>query len=262
MIANAHFKIGLFAIAFVAAVVATSIGLGWRRTHEATVRYETYFDETIQGLDLGAPVKYRGVTIGKVAEIGVAPDRRHIRVRLGIARSATRRLDLDRIQGAVRAQLATQGVTGVRFIDIDLPDAPSPPPRLSFTPGEPYIPSRPSLLGGLQLDVQATARDLPPLIERMNATLHKLGGYRSPAATTPPRRRRSPSSPASRATRLAGTHDGTSVVERTTNRRRKPVVKHHERVANAERVDARPVVTKPPMSRHHSPSRSRRTLAA
>lgn len=49
------------------------------------------------------------------------------------------------------------------------------------------------------------------------------------------------------ATAAAGTHDATSVVERTTNRRRKPVVKHHEKVANAERVDARPVVTKPPV---------------
>ena len=47
---------------------------------EETVSFVTYFDESVQGLEVGAPVKLRGVPIGHAVDIGFAPDRRHIEV--------------------------------------------------------------------------------------------------------------------------------------------------------------------------------------
>src|SRR5215471_4628728 len=41
----------------------------WFRTTE---KYIVYFDTSLQGLEAGAPVKYRGVTIGRVVEVLIA----------------------------------------------------------------------------------------------------------------------------------------------------------------------------------------------
>ncbi len=172
MLAKTQFKLGLFTLTALAALLATALALGWRGARRTTVRYVTYFDESVQGLDLGAPVKFRGVGIGTVSDIAIAPDRRHVAVGLALERGDARRLDAA--GGELRAQLATQGVTGVRFVDIDYPHTATPPPVLPFAVGPHTIPSRPSLLGGLELDVQVIARDLPALIERSGTTLGKI----------------------------------------------------------------------------------------
>ena len=64
--ASTHFKLGIFTVLAIVAVLAAAFGLGWRGVKSDTVRYHTYFDETVQGLELGSPVKYRGVLIGSV----------------------------------------------------------------------------------------------------------------------------------------------------------------------------------------------------
>ena len=42
--------------------------------------YVTYFDESVQGLQVDSIVKFRGVDIGTVRKIGVAPDQRLVEV--------------------------------------------------------------------------------------------------------------------------------------------------------------------------------------
>jgi ABC-type transporter Mla subunit MlaD len=51
------------------AVLAVII-LGTGALFKKKVMMETYFDESVQGLSVGAPLKYRGVTIGSVEHIG------------------------------------------------------------------------------------------------------------------------------------------------------------------------------------------------
>ncbi|MDF2698350.1 MAG: Paraquat-inducible protein, partial [Labilithrix sp.] len=64
-----HFKLGLFVLLAFAAVIATLITLGAWSMRKDSVQYHTYFNESVQGLDVGAPVKFRGVTIGFVSGI-------------------------------------------------------------------------------------------------------------------------------------------------------------------------------------------------
>ena len=173
--ATTQFKLGVFALAVVAATIGAIIALGLR-SRTATIRYQTYFDESVQGLSIGSPVKYRGVWIGSIAEIAIAPDRRQVSVGLGLERESVARLGLATTAPRLRTQLAIQGVTGIRFVDIDVVDPEKYPlPRLGFTPARNYIASRPSMFSGLEGRLGGVIRDLPALIEHGITTLDKVG---------------------------------------------------------------------------------------
>lgn len=75
-----HWKLGLFVVTGVVVGLGTVVALGARGLHKETVAYESFMDESVQGLEVGSPVKFRGVTIGNVSQIGVAPDVRHVRL--------------------------------------------------------------------------------------------------------------------------------------------------------------------------------------
>ena len=71
MSAQAHyFKIGVFMLSGITLAVLAVIILGAGALFKKKIMMETYFDESVQGLSVGAPLKYRGVTIGKVEHIG------------------------------------------------------------------------------------------------------------------------------------------------------------------------------------------------
>lgn len=170
-----HFKLGLFTLLGIAAALVVVFALGWRGLKPDTVRYHTYLDETVQGLELGAPVKYRGVAIGNVEDIQIAQDMKHVDVTLAIPADEARRLGLAGRAKDVRAQLGTQGITGVKFVDIDFFDAKANPlPQLSFAPSENYIPARPSLMKGLEGNLESVGQRLPDLVEVAIAALQRV----------------------------------------------------------------------------------------
>ena len=138
-----------------------------------TTTYHTYFDESVQGLEVGALVKYRGVRIGRVAAIEIAPDRRHVAVDLAVEDALARRVGLATALPSLRAQLALLGITGLKIVDLDVavPGA-RPPVALTFTPKEPYLPSQPSLLTGVQRGVEAARDKLPELAAETISTLN------------------------------------------------------------------------------------------
>jgi phospholipid/cholesterol/gamma-HCH transport system substrate-binding protein len=173
--ASRHFKLGLLALAALAAVVLIAVALGLRGLGVATVDYHTYFDESVQGLDIGAPVKYRGVRIGSVSAIAIAPDHRHVAVGLALIAEEAGRLGLAETNPALRTQLSSQGLTGVKFVEIDFADpAASPPPELPFPPGSHYVPARTSTIKSLEASLQGIGERLPELVERAVSTLTKL----------------------------------------------------------------------------------------
>jgi phospholipid/cholesterol/gamma-HCH transport system substrate-binding protein len=173
--ASRHFKLGLLALAALAALVIAGLAIGLRGLGAATVDYHTYFDESVQGLDIGAPVKYRGVRIGNVSSIAVAPDRKHVAVGLALIADEARRLGLAEANPALRTQLSTQGLTGVKFVEIDFADpAANPPPELPFPPGPRYVPARTSTIKSLEESLQGLGERLPDLVDHAVSTLTKL----------------------------------------------------------------------------------------
>jgi phospholipid/cholesterol/gamma-HCH transport system substrate-binding protein len=133
------FLLGLFMASGIIAGILIFFWLGVTGFYEEGTRYTVYFDESVQGLVVDSPVKFRGVTIGQVTQINVAPDARHVEVVLLIKKGA-------KITPQMYAQLKVVGITGVMFVEINIaPEKERPkPPTLSFTPPYPVIPSRPS----------------------------------------------------------------------------------------------------------------------
>lgn len=170
-----HLKLGIFALVVLAGLIAMILMLGSRQLRRETVGYVTYFDESVQGLDRGAPVKFRGVAIGSVSSISVAKDGRNVEVKLGIDKGDAKLLERAGNLSLLRTQLSSQGITGVRLIDISLVDpAQHPPPVLTFRPGRNYIPSRVSLVGGLESGVEDLKRRLPELADQFQTVMAKL----------------------------------------------------------------------------------------
>jgi ABC-type transporter Mla subunit MlaD len=169
-------KLGLFAIAVVVGVTAVALGLG---LHSRTpkVRYHTYFDESVSGLVVGASVDFRGVRIGNVGAIAIAPDHRHVDVTLEIARPRLDEIDLP----SLVATLDTSGITGVKFVNLSPRKADTHVAELGFPPAARYIPSQPSLLTQLADQLEQVAHKANTLVDHSTAAVDKLDGLLSDA---------------------------------------------------------------------------------
>ena len=136
-------RVGTFAIAATLIGVATAIWLGASHWLENTSLMVTYFSESVQGLEPGAAVKYRGVPAGRVEHIDIAPDGDLIQVVMSID---TEFAESVREDETLRASLQLAGITGLRYVEIDRHSGESlqESPKLTFKPPYPYIPATPS----------------------------------------------------------------------------------------------------------------------
>jgi phospholipid/cholesterol/gamma-HCH transport system substrate-binding protein len=179
-----HWKLGLFVLAGIGVALVSLVTLGARNWNKESVSYVSYFDESVQGLELGSPVKFRGVSIGRVSAIAISADQRHVEVTSELTVAQLGRLSFEKEGGAalivhpeLRAQLAQTGLTGVKFILLDYFEVlGNPPPVLPFAPPSNYIPSAPSTLKSLEGSVVKTADRFPDIAEDLSQTMAKLNG--------------------------------------------------------------------------------------
>ena len=150
-----YFKVGVFVIAASVIAVIGVILLGVGTVFQKNVLVETYIDESVQGLDVGSAVKFRGVPIGKVEQISLtsveyATRKRYVLVRAGIAPNIFRGNLADltpsgfkvEIERGLRLRLAAQGLTGVAYLEADYADPQrNPPLEFDWQPSYPYVPS-------------------------------------------------------------------------------------------------------------------------
>ncbi len=184
-----HWKLGLFMVAGLALALATVAILGARSMRREVGQYVSFFDESVQGLEVGAPIKFRGVTIGAVARIQVAPDRRHVEVgsELGVAELS--RLGLDIAKGPIilgvplklemtadlRLQLASAGLTGVKFLQLDFFDVEVyPKPELPFPVPDNMIPTAPSMMKSIEDSLTHIMDSLPGVSDQIVVILGEI----------------------------------------------------------------------------------------
>ena len=62
-------RLGLFVLVTLALLAGILFVLGGRSLFQPHFTFETYFNESVAGLEIGAPVAFRGVPLGQVTEI-------------------------------------------------------------------------------------------------------------------------------------------------------------------------------------------------
>ncbi|MEM5790050.1 MAG: MlaD family protein, partial [Syntrophobacteraceae bacterium] len=133
------FRIGIFALVCSVITAAALIWIGAYSYFQDRRTYASYFTESIRGLQKDAVVNYRGVGVGHVTSIGLAPDGRLIEVLV--------ELDSEfRVDRTVAMQLREQGLTGLRYLEID--SAPANldelTPKITFPTKYPILRTYPS----------------------------------------------------------------------------------------------------------------------
>lgn len=176
--ASTSFKLGIFTILTIAAVALVALVLGVRGIPKETVEYHTYFDESVVGLDIGAPVKLRGIAVGTVTRIAFASTGELVDVAFAVDAGASHRLawaPAPARDTGLRAQLASQGITGVKLIDLDVVDPEvHPPPALPFAAPPHYVPATRSLLTRIGDGLGKTVDRFPEIVDTAVAALGRL----------------------------------------------------------------------------------------
>jgi paraquat-inducible protein B len=187
--------IGAFVVGAVALAVAAVVVLGSGRFFRHTREYVSFFDGSLNGLRVGAPVKFRGVEVGTVRRILLRLDEGGLppaEIRLPVIFE----LDFDAIEAGggrirpenipeaieqgLRARLATESfVTGILYVALDY--RPDTPINLFLPPdsARQEVPTVPTAME----EMESTARqviakvaeiDVKGLVESARATLDAI----------------------------------------------------------------------------------------
>lgn len=171
-----YFKIGFFVLTGIIIIILAILAFGSSKLLRPTVYIETYFDESVQGISEGSPVKYRGLQIGYVKDIAFTSEVYHkqeirisglndrsIYVKIAITSKLFTHMNkkqlahffADEIASGLRVKLEAQGLTGITYLEFNYVDPKTNPlPKLSWQPNNIFVPAATSMLSILSNSVQ------------------------------------------------------------------------------------------------------------
>jgi phospholipid/cholesterol/gamma-HCH transport system substrate-binding protein len=172
-----YYKIGLFVVIALVIGVVSILALGAGSFFQKKVLIETYFVESVQGLEVGSPLKFRGVPIGKTTEITLVgkeynTDRQYVLIRAALFPDMFRITctpqsgsDLkELVDKGLRIRLSFQGLTGAAHLEMDYMNAKRYPPlQIEWKPRYCYIPSAPSTIQRLSVAADKILKNLESL---------------------------------------------------------------------------------------------------
>ena len=182
--------VGVFVIFAVVLSVAGVLWLSGNSLFKKQEQAVVYYKGNVTGLYVGAPVSFRGVTIGQVESIGIEVDRdslktlRPVRIRL---QDAALRFHGDKdtplnlanlVQRGLRARLVAQSfVTGQKSIELDF--VPNTPGALVGEGNVPEIPALADRFGALidqvaELPLKDTVQDIRDTVKELRGTLESV----------------------------------------------------------------------------------------
>jgi len=196
-----YFRLGLFVTASLILVFCLLFILGGRSLFQPSFTIETYFNGSVSGLEVGAPVSFRGVPLGNVSEIFPSPavyesdvpvDKRmgYIVVRAKVTGPRTQiwKKEMEEyVKRGLRIQTQMAGITGQQNLAVDFFDPTNHPPLPhDWTPAYTYVPSAPSGLSEIfssiqtivasldKADIQKLGQNLNALVVNVNKKIDEL----------------------------------------------------------------------------------------
>lgn len=200
-----YFRIGLFVIGALVFLIVALVAFGAGNFLRPKLYFETYIASSIQGIDIGSPVKFRGLTIGKVSSLeftfNVYPPKEnenaynYIRVVMEIDRPVFPGMFRDdvasvmnkTVQHGLRIRIEPLGITGASYLNFDYVNpARYPVAAINWKPQYTYIPSAPGEVTGLldsvnkimrdleTINLASMAQNLSSLFENVNCAINQL----------------------------------------------------------------------------------------
>lgn len=208
---GAAIRVGAFLLAAIVVILALIWFLRGGQVNTGTP-FVTYFSESVQGLQVGSQVQYRGVTVGRVTDIGVVsaihgteqqdrlnPLYRQVFVRYLVDTDRIGKFAsiADAVRLGLRARLNSSLITGIAYIDLDfVKPKDHPVPKLPWVPKGEFVPSVPSTLAQVQtagqqlvakldkVDIAGLIGSLDTLSKNLNAELTGGDLHQTLAAAT------------------------------------------------------------------------------
>ena len=196
-----YFRVGAFVLAGIALIVGAIVAFGVGAVMQEEYYYaETYFQESVQGLEVGSPVKLLGVEIGRVENITFVDQMydlgpsivysRPVLIRAALfphALTAKSKEEFEElgpkiVEAGMRIRLASQGFTGVRYLEAEMLDPLRfPAMEITWEPEVLYIPSAKGQLSAIVDSVDALTQKLEEIpfsklaeeAEKLVHTLHQ-----------------------------------------------------------------------------------------
>src|SRR5499427_3718364 len=183
--------IGAFVVSAIVLVIAGGLVFGGGTFFQERLPYVLFFESSVEGLNVGAPVIFRGVQVGQVTAISAIADPKtfnvNIKVNIQLVRGAVKVGEGQRfedphqavqglIQRGARATLRMQSfVTGLLYVAIDFFHD-TPVRLLGLDQTVPELPTIPSTMDQLKSSFEQAMADLRklPLETIFNKVLETL----------------------------------------------------------------------------------------
>ncbi len=162
---SGYMLVGAFVLVLAAAFIWGILWISAGGTPQTIDRYVVYMTDSVSGLNVDAPLRYRGVDVGKVEQISIDPmNPQLIRLLLQVRQGTP-------ISEDTVATLEYQGLTGIASVNLTGGAAGAPPPER--VPGEDYpiIQSRPSIFASLDTSLEGLLASLTESSTSLNALL-------------------------------------------------------------------------------------------
>lgn len=183
--------IGAFLVGAIILIVGGGAVLATASWFERRSEFVSFFGESINGLEVGAPVKFQGVPVGNVTDLLIQINRQDktfqvpVKYDIDLTKLNTQRgtyVNLEdsavrsqQIADGLRAQLQMESiVTGQLYIELSYDSAAKPPEMETIVTKWPELPTKPSLMAALGTGAGSIVGDVVKVLNRVNDLLVEI----------------------------------------------------------------------------------------